>query len=130
MPPCVKFGRNWPSGFGEKMKMRNVTDRHRRTDIYRQTTEKMWLENLNWTFSSGELNTGTPPPLQLWNCSTMNMSAFQYYSTLIKQKIDNSCWFIERPKWFITGRQKAVGYMIWKLEVAMRFCEPILSRKN
>ena len=25
----------------------------------------------------------------------------------------------------ITGRQKAVGYMIWKLLAAMRFCEPI-----
>ena len=30
----------------------------------------------------------------------------------------------------ITGRQKAVGYMIWKLYVAMRFCKPIMSRKK
>ena len=50
---CAKFGRNWPSGFGEEGENVKSLQTDRQTD--RQTTDDRWSEKLTWAFSSGEL---------------------------------------------------------------------------
>lgn len=50
---CSKFGRNQPSGSGEKVENVKSLQTYRQTD--RQMPDKKWSDVLTWAFSSGDL---------------------------------------------------------------------------